>query len=632
MNGTRAWIVLILAAALLFVSCDALPGAAPKLPSGPVGDIARAVSDLLAPGANVSDARFDSFLADIDLPKAFGARAPEISDQVKEARASATKAKSSSGPAGGRLASVRGVFGESVTIEFAKTLADILDELTKVSTTHEFPPLPPRPHTVDGATSVTTSTISQTESATSVGPQVKLTLNWSYRETTKDKASGATLVDIAEDRTMVGSITICPDPGGAVGAFVDVKDTFTGFANGQTTRLTATGSTVFTGYVDDSAALQNVHSTLQDQESWETASGSGSSEATVSATSNADASGSTSRGLDGNSWSGAFTASDAAAAVRGAKATAWSFVLNNHSLAEAYQSAQKLWRNGRCVMVTAPDYSAETPLNVSDQDKPQNDKAVDASSETKFSVGLKGRFGGLISASTNANLTSGAKTIAPNRIEGGAGSLTYKAPDEDDKKATLQLKSISKRGIGTLVLDFHTGGALTLTIKGEVRGDSNRLGTVRVLDIVTIGPLEFKRYVGDIWQATGPWSAETSSFTAAGVGNDTCTGKDSGTISLMASVETRGGKMSWVIDPTDTTIDGQGSTECQSSLGDQTLRGVTIPGKRTYDSDGDAAELFMGNLDPFTIPAEGGSVRVHGSSGGAGASWTSDGTATAKKK
>ena len=610
----RRWIGAVVALAL--VSCDLLSGAKAKPPAGPVGDVARAVSDLLAPGANVSDARFDSFLADIDLAKTFGARAAEIGDQIKEARASATKSKSSSGPAGSRLASLGAVFGESLTIEFAKTLADSLDEFTKVSTSRDFPPKAPTPHVSDGATSVTTSSISQTETLSSTGPQVKLTLNWSYRETTKDKSNGAILVDIAEDRTMVGSINICPDPQGAVGGFVDVKDQFKGLANGQTTTLTATTGSVFTGYVDDSAALQNVYQTLQDKQSWESASGSGSYEATFAASSQADASGSTSGGIDISSASGAFSASDAAAAVRSAKAAAWSFVLNGHSLAESYQSAQKLWRNGRCVVITAPDYSAKTPLNISDQDKAQNDKAVDPSSETKFSVGLEGRFGGLISASTNATLMSGTKTIAPNKLDGGSGSLTYKAPDEDGKKATLQLKSTSKRGIGTLVLDFHTGQPLTITISGTLKLERRFIGTLtQVTDTVAIGPVEFKKTFGDTWEGTGVWQASTSSFVSAAGATQTCTGSQRGTITMLATLEDRAGNKVWVVDPLDAMTDGTATSSCQGEI----------------NIEAGSAEQFLGLFRPFVFPQEGGTIAIHGASGNPSlGSAMSDGTATAK--
>src|SRR5258705_5380506 len=275
---------------------------------------------------------------------------------------------------------------------------------------------------------------------------------------------------------MIGSINICPDPGGAVGAFVDVKDEFTGVANGVTTKLKVMSGSVFTGYVDDSAALLNIHETLQDTQSWEGQSGSGSYEAILAATSQADASGSTSGGPDVSSFTGSFSASDAAAAVRGATAAAWSFVLNGHSLAEAYQSAQKLWRNGRCVVGRAPDFSAETPLEVEKQNSPQIDKTVDAASETKFAVELKGRFGSLVSAPVTATL-SGDKKLEPSRLESLPASLTYKAPDEDGKKATATLKSTSKRGIGTLVLDFNTGGSLTLTITGMLHATTSFLGS-----------------------------------------------------------------------------------------------------------------------------------------------------------
>jgi len=631
-SGTRGRFVTILAAALVFASCDALPGAAQKPPSGPVGDVARAISDLLAPGTNVTDARFETFVADIDFPKAFGARAPEISDQIKQGRTSAIASKTSSASGSGRLASVRAVLGESLTIEFAKTLAASLDEFTKASGTHEFPRLEPTAHVSDGATSVTTSSTSQSETISSVGPQVKLSLTWSYRETTKDKTTGATLVDISEDRTIVGSINICPDPSGAVGAFIDVKDQFRALANSATTTLNATTGTVFTGYVDDSAALQNIHETLQDQQRWETAAGNGSYEATLSATSQADASGNTAGSPDTGSFTGAFSASDAAAAVRGAKAAAWSFVLDHHSLAEAYQSAQKLWRNGRCVVVTAPDYSAETPLGVSDQDKPQNDKAVDPSSETKFGVGLKGRFGGLVAASTNANLTGGTKTVAPNRVEGGSGSVTYKAPDEDDKKATVQLKSISKRGIGTLVLEFHTGkDALTLTITGTLSGRTEAFGGgSTTADSVTVGPLAFARTFGDVWQATGTWRSTIHTVATVAGSSQTCDGSEQGDITWQASTEMRAGKKVWVLDPQDADIgDGAGTLNCFSPP--VTIRGVTIGGNVAYDSDGTSGGVFVSTLQTFVVPEEGGRIAVQGSvnAGGRG-TLSASGTANAQ--
>ena len=176
-----------------------------------------------------------------------------------------------------------------------------------------------------------------------------------------------------------------------------------------------------------------------------------------------------------------------------------------------------------------------------------------------------------MSAPITAALSSGQKTLEPSRLE-SSGSLTYKAPDEEDKKATSKLQSTSRRGIGTLVLDFHTGGGLTLTITGEVRGNSTTIvGTVRVLDTVRIGPLEFRKSFGDFWEGTGTWSAETSSFTVAAGTSDTCTGAESGKITMMATRETRGDRKVWVIEPLDTDAEGTGRQTCVSSTGDQTL-------------------------------------------------------------
>ena len=59
--------------------------------------------------------------------------------------------------------------------------------------------------------------------------------------------------------------------------------------------------------------------------------------------------------------------------------------------------------------------------------------------------------------------------------------------------------------------------------------------------------------------------------------------------------------------------------------------GVTVPGTRTYEANGDSAQLFVGNLDPFEIPASGGSVHVRGTRGGIAGTHTSDGTATASR-
>jgi hypothetical protein len=135
--------------------------------------------------------------------------------------------------------------------------------------------------------------------------------------------------------------------------------------------------------------------------------------------------------------------------------------------------------------VVAPDYGAETPIEVADQTKAQHDERVDQASQTKFGVGTKHRFGGTLSQSVTTSL-AGETRLEPAKVEGAPGQLTYTAPNAQDLKATVLLRSTSKRGIGVLVLDFHTGRAAwtgvltrkeTVTAVHEGGGRSDKVTT-----------------------------------------------------------------------------------------------------------------------------------------------------------
>lgn len=615
----------------MFASCNSLPGAAPKSPVGAGGDVARQVAAILAPSTEIVDQPFEDLLSALDLATTYGVQATEILDQIRRTRAAvAAEHKSSSARGRWGLASLARSVGTFSIPQFAIRFGESLDQLTKGGGTLQ---VPNRPYSNQetASKSFTTTTLSVAESYTGVGSRVTATVTWSYSTITIETATGKTLVHLTDDRTLVGGIDVCPDAGGLVPATLDVTSAIVAQIPSGTTTRRSTGNSSFQGTVDDQAVLRSVAQRSRNEATTQSASGSGGYSADQSATwTPRDSSGDYFGGnLDVGSAGDSVVATGAASAADAARAAGWDFALGGYALSPAYKAAQDLWRRGRCVMVTAPDYGAETPINTLAQQEPQHDEAVDPASETRFGVSLKHRFGGALSAPAVASLSSGAKSVAPSRLDGGSGTLTYKAPDEDDQKASVLLKSTSKRGIGTLVLTFHTGGALTLTITGEVTGNSSGIGTVRIRDTVKMGPLELKRSFGDYWEATGPWTAETSSVTVAAGATDTCTGNDSGTVTLMATIETRGGSKVWVIDPLQSAFDGgKGSATCVSSLGDQTLRGVTIPGTRTHETNGEAGEIFFGILDAFTIPAEGGTVRVRG----ARDSWTSGGTVTATKK
>ena len=589
--------VVVLLLALAIVGCDGGPTATPKGPTGALGELAKSASALAAQGA-LTDAVFESFLADVDLKKTYGARADEIVAQLEKTRANVIAARrSSSAGGGGRLASVLAVFGVFIVPEFAQKLADSLDEFTKRSGTLDLPGHP-YSSTEDGATVTTTTTLNIADTISSAGARVTLTMRWTFHSVSKDKVSGAILDEINDERTMVGSISVCPDAQGAAAASLEVHSQFTGIKAGTTTTRATSSKSSFVGRVDDNANLKMVEQTMQDKQSWETTSGNGDYEANVAATWTFQSGASLMGELNSGSWSGGFS-TNGDGATRASSLSSWTFVLDAYALAEPYKSAQRLWRNGRCVIVAAPDYRAETPIDLREQEKSQHDETVDQSSETKFAVNLKHRFGGSVSAPITAALVSGQKTLEPSRLE-SSGSLTYKAPDEQDKKATAKLQSTSKRGIGTLVLDFHTGKqALTLKISGSVTLTRRFIGTVEVTDTVTIGPIQFQKTFGDTWEGTGTWQAQTRSFAAVAGATQTCTGSQSGTITMVATYAERAGKKVWVIRPLDGSTDATANSSC--------------PG----DTEADAADNFLGSFDEWVIPEEGAQLTVHGSGGNA---------------
>ena len=620
-----------LAAALLavvLVSCDALPGAQPKAPTGVIGAIAQSASALLAPGADITDMRLEEALEGADLPRALGSGADVVLAQVRKTRSAADAGwKPASARGGPRLASLAAAVGVFSVPLFAQLLASSLDELTKTSGPRPGPPSNPVTSNDTSGGTFTTTTVNIVETVSSSGSRVTATVTWTYKTASIDNASGQTVLTMTDDRTMVGSIDVCPDGAGTVHATLNVEQKVLTNVKGTISTRQATSKNGFAGTVGDDANLRSVKQTFQEQASWEMSTGTGSYDVAMSATYNASQNGSFLGGMQVGSVSGNVASATGDAEGRLGRSVGFSVAVDALALDDAYKAAQRLWRNGRCVMVDARTFGVETPLEVGQQETKQHDEGVDMDSETEFSVRLKHRFGGGdLTFPLKADLTSGEKKLEPNRLDSGSGNLKYKAPAEDDKRATAMLRATSKRGIGTLVLDFHTGGGLTLTLNGELSGNQSGLATVRILNKVTVGPLVFKKAGGDLWEAQGSWRAETSSFTAAAGETTTCTGAESGEISMMARTEKRGDKRVWVVDPRDSDATGSGSDTCEHSIGGQTLRGVTLPRTTTHESPGESGGLFVGLLDTIVIPSEGGRLRVQGSQG----TFTASGTADAK--
>jgi hypothetical protein len=86
--------------ALAVLSCDVVPGAAPKGPTGSAGEVAREVGRQVAAigatNAEVVDQPFEDVLAMLDLPKTHGAVAAEILDHIRKTRGAVSARASAS--------------------------------------------------------------------------------------------------------------------------------------------------------------------------------------------------------------------------------------------------------------------------------------------------------------------------------------------------------------------------------------------------------------------------------------------------------------------------------------------------------------------------------------------------------
>ena len=103
--------------------------------------------------------------------------------------------------------------------------------------------------------------------------------------------------------------------------------------------------------------------------------------------------------------------------------------------------AEHKWKNGGCVQIVA-----KSPGN------------VETSSTTQIPVKVTHKFGGAEVPSKLEAELSGDASIDPKLIPRTAGTLTYVAPGERNKNATIKLKASSRRGRATLDLTASTGG------------------------------------------------------------------------------------------------------------------------------------------------------------------------------
>lgn len=602
--------------ALTILSCAQQQGSTLQ---GEAGDVAREATALVATNATIDDRPLEDLVAKLDLAKTYGPRATDIIAGLRKTRAAVEKSASSAVTGGPRLASVTPVVGTFSFAQFAFNFGFVQEERTRKGGSISIPANPYSSSETVGET-FTTTTLKVTETFTGDKSVVTATVRWSYSTITIDTSAsgrGATLFHLTDDRDFEGKINVCPDATGGVPTTLKVWSNIVSEAGGVTTKEASRGNSEFLGSVNDQATLTSVTQKSDTDTSSTSAAGTGGHASKISATWTASSSGEILSGLQTGSIKAEIAATGIAKASEAVKAAGWNTALGAFAVQPAYAAAQELWKRGRCVVVAVPEYKAETPIETNEQQKVQRDEEVDPSSDTKFTVNLRHRFeGGTLNKPTTAELTSGKEKISPNKLDGGNGQLTYKADDEDDKEATAQLKSTSNRGIGTLVLKFHTSGkSLTLSVQGvQELGPTG--ATLR--SNISIGPAKFQKKDDRTWEATAPFSA-TSVLVPPDEDCPDLKITQSGTLVFSATIETRGDDRFWVV-----RYGAGGSSKATGSGCDEDVTQSFAVG------GGFGAGLFLGNVGDIVIPIDGGTVRLSGAQGTGRSSGTATATVTKK--
>ena len=103
--------------------------------------------------------------------------------------------------------------------------------------------------------------------------------------------------------------------------------------------------------------------------------------------------------------------------------------------------AERNWRGGGCTMIKATSPGTVRP-----------------SSSTAIPVTVSHKFDGSEVPSKLETVLKGEKSVDPTSLAKTAGTLTYTAPNEKNKSATISLTATSRRGRATLDLNANTGG------------------------------------------------------------------------------------------------------------------------------------------------------------------------------
>jgi hypothetical protein len=315
------------------------------------------------------------------------------------------------------------------------------------------------------------------------GSDVKLELDTDIHTNVTDDATGAPVMTETRKATIAGELDGCPSAAGRVpGSLIvtSTEDASTFPGPGGRVGTHATGSqkrtSKFEGTSDDSATLGSVTQSFSSDEQYHrSASADGGPAAEQHGSVSFTATGIGDGVPTGDAfaptigdWSGATTSGTTSGTVTpGMTGRLAGSAGSDYAIMQAaYAEAQKVWRDTRCVIVTAPTYIPASSF--ANNNKPTHTEEVGKGSTTTFQVGLGHRFGQTVKAKFTATL-DGKESLDPKQVDQAPGTMTYVAPNQDGQDGVTKYESVSRQGIGRLTLTFHTGAKkLKVSIDGTM--------------------------------------------------------------------------------------------------------------------------------------------------------------------
>jgi hypothetical protein len=127
------------------------------------------------------------------------------------------------------------------------------------------------------------------------------------------------------------------------------------------------------------------------------------------------------------------------------------------------RAAEGAWRGGLCVKI-------EVSAGQSGVVKPKEKLPISATARARSG-------GGEIKGNMTARVTGGQKKVSPASASGAPAKFTYTAPDRRPESGSVELRSVSKRGIGTEHLEYTTAG--DLKVEGDIGVPPAHISTVK---------------------------------------------------------------------------------------------------------------------------------------------------------